>query len=402
MIKLKNNHLTLILLCLGYFIDFYDLSIMGASYSELIKEQFQITSAAQIQQTYLLISNFQTAGIFIGAVLFGILGDKIGRASAIRYSILLYSLATIAAVYTHSLPLFIFLRMLAYVGLASEFSTSTVLILELFPIRSAAWGSAMLYSFGVLGGITATAISFFSWKMMFICGGCAGLLLYIGRSKIQESEDFLYAKRQFASSRGSIRILLSEKKYILGLIKYLVMILPYYAIITMMFIFPNYIIKTYTLAYAIKILLMGFFIGNIISSFASAALNNYFRNYKIYLGILLGVFLVLMSIFPYVAEQHLFIYSLGLGLIGGGYPISWAQQVAREYPAHIRSLASNVLFALGRASSILFNTLIVFWLMDNGQHFISSAQITVAIVFVLALLSLYFTPNNYQKSSQPT
>ena len=380
---------------MGYFIDFYDLTIMGVSYNELIQEQFHITGLHHIQQTYLLISNFQTAGIFIGALLFGILGDKIGRASAIRYSILLYSISTLLATFTHSLPLFILLRTLSYIGLATEFSTSTVLILELFPIKSASWGSAILYSFGVLGGIVATSIGFFSWQAMFICGGIAGLILFALRSNIQESEEFLYSKKHFSSEHGSIRIFLTNRTYLLGIIKYLLMILPYYAIITMMFIFPNSIIKNYSIGYATKILLLGFFIVNIVSSLASAWFNNHFKNFKASLIVLLIAFMVLMNLFTQVKESEIFIYSFGLGLIGGGYPISWAQQVAREYPVKIRSLASNILFALGRASSIIFNTFIALWIAHDS--FVINAHVTVFIIFILALGSIFVTSNNYTK-----
>ncbi len=390
MTKSNTNYLTLLLLCLGYFIDFYDLTIMGVSYNELIQEQFNITAVAQIQQTYLMISNFQTIGIFIGAILFGILGDKIGRATAIKYSILLYSLSTIAAVYTHSLPLFILLRTLSYIGLATEFSTSTVLILELFPIKSAAWGTAILYSFGVLGGITATSIGMVSWKAMFLCGGIAGLALYFGRGKIKESSKFLYAKEHSEQKFGSIWLLLSNRQYVLKLIKYFLMITPYFAMITMMFIFPNYIIKTYTLAYATKMLLLGFFVGNILSCLLSAFISIIFKNYKPFMLLSLCIFLVLMLNFKNIPEPGILIYSIGLGMIGGGYPIVWAQQIAKEYPIHIRNLASNTLFALGRASSIIFNLFISGWLAIKGA-FVSNAIITTIIVFVLALSSIIFS-----------
>lgn len=393
----KQNYLTLFLLCLGYFIDFYDLTIMGVSYNELIKEQFHILNQAQIQQTYLLISNFQTVGIFIGAVLFGWLGDKIGRAAAIKYSILLYSISTILAVYTTSLPVFIVLRTLSYIGLAAEFSTSTVLILELFPIKSASWSSALLYSFGVLGGMTATFIGILSWKLMFILGGSAGLVLFIARAKITESAEYLYAKTgTLKAELGSFRQLLLNKSYILGIGKYLLMILPFYAIITMMFIFPNYIVNTISIASATKTLLIGFFIGNIISCFLSAIINNYYQSYKASMFVMLIIFLILMLNFNQIQEKYLLFYFVGLGLIGGGYPISWAQQIAREYPTHIRSLASNILFALGRASSIIFNILISSWLapIDTFKH---NAVFAIIITFILAISSLFFSKNVYKQ-----
>lgn len=378
---------TLTLLCLGYFIDFYDLTIMGVSYSELIQQQFQIHSITQIQQTYLMISNFQTAGIFIGAVLFGILGDKIGRASAIKYSILLYSVTTISAVFTHSLPTFIALRMLAYIGLATEFATSTVLIIELFPVKSAAWGTALLYCFGVLGGICATLIGFISWQVMFLAGGVAGFILFLARSKISESTEFLDAKLEHQHQLGSLRILLSSPKYLAVLLRYFLMNSPYYIMITMMFIFPNYIIQHYSLAHATKLLLLGFFSGNIISSLLSAIYKQYFTTDKPFMIFILLLFISLMLSYNLISESSLFIFSLGLGIIGGGYPILLSQQAAREFPIYIRSIASNALFGLGRASSIIFNLLIISWLVTPST-FVNKSHIISIIIFSVALLSV--------------
>lgn len=378
---------TLSLLCLGYFIDFYDLTIMGVSYSELIQQQFKIHSTTQIQQTYLMISNFQTAGIFIGALLFGILGDKIGRANAIKYSILLYSTATIAAVFTHSLPIFIMLRMLAYIGLATEFATSTVLIIELFPVKSAAWGTALLYCFGVLGGICATLIGFISWKIMFLAGGLAGFSLFLARSKIGESTEFLDNKLEHQQQLGSFKILLTNPQHLQTLLRYFLMNSPYYAMITMMFIFPNYIIHNYSLAHATKLLLLGFFMGNIISSLLSALYKQYFANDKPFMVFILIVFISLMLNYSSISESSLFIYSIGLGLIGGGYPILLSQRAAREFPVYIRSIASNTLFGLGRASSIAFNLLIIHWLV-TPTTFVHNSYLLSSIIFVIALLSV--------------
>lgn len=385
--SIPKPYLTLTLLCLGYFLDFYDLTIMSVNYTQLIQEQFYIMDVLETQKIYLLISNFQTAGIFVGAIFFGMLGDKIGRARTIRYSILLYSLATIAAVYTHSLYFFIFLRFIAYVGLACEFSTSTVLIIELFPVKPAAWGTALLYSFGVLGGISAIAIGSFSWKLMFLLGGFTGLALYMGRSKIRESEAYLYAKKDELNEKfGNFKLLLAHKIYGKKLIQYFLMIIPYFALITMMFVFPNYIIKEKTLPEATQILLFGFFIGNIISCFLSALSVQYINNERPYIFFLLVIFLILMPIFSIIPESHLFLYSIGLGLIGGGLPILLTQRLGRDLPVYIRSLACNTLIALGRLTGIGFNLLITYWL-KNPTLLVQRAIVTIIFIFIVAAIS---------------
>ena len=129
--SLSRQHLiTIALLCLGYFLDFYDLTIFSSSYSQLIPEQFGIKDVSQIQLLYLKVSNFFTLGILCGSVLFGVMGDKFGRTSVIRYSILLYSISIILSVFVHNLPIFILLRFLSGAGLAIEFATSSIIITE--------------------------------------------------------------------------------------------------------------------------------------------------------------------------------------------------------------------------------------------------------------------------------
>lgn len=399
--KPKNYSLTLFLLCAGYFMDFYDLTIMGVCYVDIFRDQFFMTDMQQIQKTYLLVSNAQTAGIFVGALCFGMLGDKLGRAKAIRYSILLYSLATLAAVYTHSLSLFLCLRFLAYVGLAAEFSTSTVLILELFSVKKAAIGTALLYSFGVMGGILATFMGGFSWQITFLFGGIVGVMLYIGRSKIQESEIYLNARRTEQASFGSLKTLWLNKIHRAQLLRYFFMILPYFALISLIFLFPNYVVEKSAIGSATRQILLGFFCGNIVSSLLSAVYMQYSDRprYFIVWGIVL--FGALMPLFSWITPSYLWLYSIGLGLIGGGYPILLTQQMGRDYPVHIRSLACNSLSALGRASNIGFNALLSYWIA-SPDNLRTQMWWIIGFVFLLAMVGYVSYQKNAFNTKEPT
>ncbi|MDE4953181.1 MFS transporter, partial [Francisella tularensis subsp. holarctica] len=82
---------------------------------------------------------------------FGILADKFGRITVIKYSILLYSFTTLLCIFVNNIYIFMLLRFLAYLALESEFAVSSVLIVEFFPPKLAAWGMRLLYILGVLG-----------------------------------------------------------------------------------------------------------------------------------------------------------------------------------------------------------------------------------------------------------
>lgn len=391
------NNFTVALLFFGYFIDFYDLSIMGVSYNELIREQFKIFNQTLIQHIYLTISNYQTLGIMAGALIFGILGDKWGRAKVIKFSILLYSLSTLAGIFCHSLMIFKLLRFLAYSGLACEFATSATMIVEMLKTKDASLKTSILYACGILGGIFATSLGFISWKLMFAFGGIAGIIIFILRAKIHESLIFSQQHQLYTSNFGNLKLIFFNKNNLLKFIKLLILIIPYQLMITIMFIFPNYIISNYSLAYATKLLLMGFFAGNLISTMISSFIINRIASYKKYLAYTFIAYALIMPIFAYVGQNLLLIYSIGIGILGGGYPVAWILLVTKSYGINIRSTASNLLFAMGRISGILFNLLIMHWLI-NPKTLVSNAVYIIITVIGLSFIILTMIKDNYQTS----
>jgi len=68
--------------------------------------------------------------------------------------------------------------------------------------------------------------------------------------------------------------------------------------------------------------------------------------------------------------------------------------VVRSYGANIRSTASNSLFAVGRATGIVFNLLVANWL-TNARVFQYGVMVVVIFIAVSYLCALLFTANNY-------
>ncbi len=246
---------TIILLCIGYFIDFYDLTIFSASYTSIISELFHITNVDQIQLLYLKITNYHTAGIIIGGILFGVLGDKFGRTIVIRYSILVYSISIILSCFITNIPLFILLRFLTGVGLAAEFATSSVLISEMLPQNIASSSTAWLYICGILGGVTATFLGGFSWKIMFLFGGVSGFILYLMRRELFESPLFQNMNKKI--KKGNLYLMFYGYKNIKKTIRLTILIIPFYYLISVMFIIPRYMQIDGDLSSLIHTLLIG-------------------------------------------------------------------------------------------------------------------------------------------------
>ena len=382
----RNSKWILLILCLGYFIDFYDLTVMSVSYVDLFKQQFGITNSIDIQKMYFTINNIQMGGILVGAILFGSLADKFGRITVIKYGILLYSVTTILAIFMTNIYLFMGLRFLSYLGLASEFAISTVLIVEFFPAKLAAWGMSLLYLLGVLGGLTATLFGVFSYKFMFMFGGVVGLLIFSLRKVLEESPYFieLYNSEKFKKA-GSIIYLF--KNYSKPLILNFLITIPYFFIITVMFALVKFIATDINCGLLVKIFLFGFFAGNIISCIISGFYNQYFKSPNLFFVVNIVIFLASIFMYKYVNSNTIFIYGIMIGLIGGGYNIMLAQYAATEFPTEVRSLACNMIFALGRTSSIFFGLIFASWISDevSFRHNINILAVCVAVTILLII-----------------
>ncbi|AFT92659.1 MFS transporter [Francisella tularensis] len=385
---MKSTKWILVILCLGYFIDFYDLTVFSVSYVDLLKQQFGIFDSTKIQQTYYLINNIQMVGILVGAIFFGILADKFGRITVIKYSILLYSLTTLLCIFVNNIYIFMLLRFLAYLALASEFAVSSVLIVEFFPPKLAAWGMSLLYILGVLGGMFATFLGVFSYKIMFIFGGFAGLGIYAFRRVLEESPYFieLYTSDRFKNA-GSIVFLL--RNYSKPLILNFLITLPYFFVITVMLALVKFIATDIDFASLVKMFLFGFFVGNIISCIFSGIYNQYFKSPNLFFIGNIIIFLTSIFAYRYISSNFIFLYGIFIGLIGGGYNIMWAQYAATEFPTEVRSLACNMIFALGRTSSIFFGIIFAYWI-NNESSFRMNVNILAVVVAIMVLLIIMF------------
>ncbi len=86
-------YFAILVAALGYFVDIYDLILFSIvrvpSLRALGLDDSLITSQG------LLLLNLQMAGMLIGGILFGVLGDRRGRLSVLFGSIFLYSIANI-------------------------------------------------------------------------------------------------------------------------------------------------------------------------------------------------------------------------------------------------------------------------------------------------------------------
>lgn len=129
-----------------------------------------------------------------GGLMFGWLGDRLGRIRAMLVSILAYSLFTGCCYFVQTAWQLGLFRFLAAVGMGGEWSLGVALVMESWPERhrpmlAAAIGAAANIGFGLLGALgTVFAITRNSWRWVMLAGAAPALLALFIAAFVPESE----------------------------------------------------------------------------------------------------------------------------------------------------------------------------------------------------------------------
>src|SRR5580692_2550640 len=93
-----------------------------------------------------------------GGLVFGVLGDRIGRARTMIITILLYSLFTGLSALSVSVWDFAFYRFLTGLGVGGEFAVGVSLVAEVMPAVARTYALALLQALSGIGNVTAAFI----------------------------------------------------------------------------------------------------------------------------------------------------------------------------------------------------------------------------------------------------
>jgi AAHS family 4-hydroxybenzoate transporter-like MFS transporter len=140
-------------------------------------------------------------GVLIGSLLFGQLGDKIGRRPVLIGATLFFSVMTIAVGFAQNVQQLLWLRMISGLGLGCIIPNATALVGEFSPKRS-----RVALTMGITVGFTAGAalggfvslwlIPLFGWRSVFFVGGAIPLVVALAMFwSLPESLQFLAVRR---------------------------------------------------------------------------------------------------------------------------------------------------------------------------------------------------------------
>jgi MFS transporter, putative metabolite:H+ symporter len=389
-----------IVAALGYFVDIYDLILFGIVKNPSLYD-LGLTRDADLFSRGNFILSMQMAGMLLGGIVWGVLGDKRGRLSILFMTILLYSVANIANGFITNIEQYAWLRFLAGFGLSGEFGLGVTMVSEVLTREKRGLGASIVSGIGIVGAVFAFLVAErFSWRTAYFTGGALGLILLILRIAVYESGMYEKTKTQ-AVSKGNFLALFTSKKRFRKFAFCTLLALPtWYTVSVLAINAPSFARDALQLSGTVKgsTSVMMHYIGASAGSFLFGYLSMKFRSRKKAIFLAISTIAVLTAVYfsLHGATPALF-YSvlLLLGIPMGGLWAVFVAAASEQFGTNIRATVTTTAPNFVRGGTILITYLLgsltpVTGLLNSG--------IIVGIIFIgIALWSAFMTEETYGK-----
>jgi putative MFS transporter len=384
----------------GYFVDLFDLVLYGAVRVDSLqslgyqgKELFEVGAN---------LLNIQMAGMLVGGIFWGILGDRRGRKEALFGSIFIYSLATFLNAYVHDFAGYATLRFLAGIGLAGELGSAITLVSETLPQASRGLGSAFVAAVGFFGAAMASYTSqHMSWQNAYRFGGALGVLLLLSRVSVKESILFLktHANNPNASF-GSLGYLFSSGRRVkLMLLAFLAGVPIWYVAGILSYFAPEFAkeLKTTGIVTAGTTIMMGY-LGSIMGDIACGFLSQKLKSRKkaVLIFMILGGLIAIIHPLFMVGGSALSFYWVRFGIgFGNGFFAILIAWIAEMFGTNLRATLTSTLANLIRASVIPIT--FAFLHFNPTYGLLKTSAALGCFVFVLGIISVLNMPETFSR-----
>ena len=215
---------TILAAWLGWTLDAFDFFLLTFLLKDIAKE-FGVEVSAVAYALFLTL-----AMRFVGAFIFGRIGDKWGRKPALMLDILCYSIIGALAAFSPNLTIFLVLRALFGIAMGGEWGLGSSLAMESIPPQARGTVSGFLQC-GYPSGFLLAAIAYgliygrtfgdftIGWRAMFLLSVLPAFVVLFIRSSVPESPAFEASQ---AHDKPHLWATLSQHK---GLVLYMVLLM---------------------------------------------------------------------------------------------------------------------------------------------------------------------------------
>ncbi|EON71143.1 MFS transporter [Lysinibacillus sphaericus] len=141
------------------------------------------------------IGSINSIGMAVGALVFGVFADKVGRKQIFMWTLVLFSIASGLSAFTSTLVAFMALRFLVGMGLGGELPVASTLVSESVEAKERGRVVVLLESFWAAGWLIAALISYFviptwGWRIALLLTAIPALYAIYLRWHLPDSPQF--------------------------------------------------------------------------------------------------------------------------------------------------------------------------------------------------------------------
>jgi len=398
--KTSRNVIFLIIVAsLGYFVDIYDLLIFS-----IVRKASLLdigVKPADVLSEGLYIINVQVVGLLIGGILWGVIGDKLGRIKVLFGSIILYTLANFANGFVTSVDMYAIIRFVAGVGLAGELGAGITLVTETLSKEKRGYGTMIVAFIGLFGAVAAAMIAKnIGWRHAYFVGAGLGTLLLLLRIGTFESGMFKNIEKKDIS-KGNFLMLFTNwaraKKYLCCI---LIGAVNWFVIGVLVTLAPEFggpkalaALQPLSAGDGILYSYIGIAVGGIIAGLLSQALRS--RKKVMFLFLVLSAISQVVYLCTTGITATQFIWECFFMGCGVGYWTIFITIAAEQFGTNIRSTVATTVPNFVRG--LLFPINLIFAALVGHYGMITSGYIMMAVLTVIALVSLSQLKETFSK-----
>jgi putative MFS transporter len=386
--KLTRNAVFLVLVAsLGYFVDIYDLLVFSivrkASLHDIGVADSDMLAKGQF------IINVQMFGLLLGGLLWGVVGDKMGRIKVLFGSILLYSIANFANAFVTDVNTYAIIRFIAGIGLAGELGAGITLVTETLSKEKRGYGTMIVAVIGLFGAAAAYIVAKNGWQHAYMVGGGLGIVLLLLRVGTFESGMFRNVQESNVSKGNFFMLFTNAERFK----KYLYCILIgaplWYVVGVLVTLSPEFgkalgAAEPLSAGEGVLYTYIGIAIGDIFAGLLAQVTKS--RKLTMMVFLLLSV----VSAFMYLGSKGIthdkFVWICFFMGCTVGYWATFVTIAAEQFGTNIRSTVTTTVPNFVRGSlipiNIAFNALVVHYGM------VTSGYIMMVVLTIISLFSL--------------
>ena len=362
---------------LGWLFDAMDVGMLSFLMAALQKD-WNLT-AGQVGW----IGSVNSIGMAVGALVFGLLADRIGRKNVFIFTLLLFSLGSGLSALTTTLAAFLALRFLIGMGLGGELPVASTLVSEAVPAKDRGRAVVLLESFWAGGWLLAALISYFvipayGWRTALWLAAIPALYAIYLRLRLPDSPRFAAVRKEETVWKNIVHVWYApyRKETVMLWILWFCVVFSYYGMFLWL---PSVMVmKGFSLIKSFEYVLI-MTLAQLPGYFSAAWLIERAGRKFVLVTYLLGT--ALSAYFFGTAESlvglmasGIFLSFFNLGAWGALYAYT-----PEQYPTSIRATGAGMAAAFGRIGGI-FGPLLVGSLVAQG--------VSVTMIFTLFCLAV--------------